>query len=94
MRSIYRLARTEIALQANISDVCARAGVAPCEDTVNGATPTIIIPHHTTQSISTTVHATTKLFVLFCSAQDDESADMNCLVFQAHCKNCKILPKH
>ena len=35
----------------------------------------------TMQNISTTVHATTKLFVLFCSAQDGESTDMNCLVF-------------
>ena len=29
----------------------------------------------------TTVHAMTKFFVLFCSAQDGESADMNCFVF-------------
>ena len=27
------------------------------------------------------IHATTKLFVLFCSAHDSEPADMNCLVF-------------
>ena len=37
--------------------------------------------HNITQNISTTVHAMTKLFVLFCSAHDSESADMNCLVF-------------
>ena len=41
----------------------------------------------THNNISTTVHATTKLFVLFCSAQDIESTDINCLVFWAHCKN-------
>ena len=44
-----------------------------------------------TQNISTTVHATTKLFVPFYSAQDGESTDMNCLAFWAHCKNGKIL---
>ena len=33
------------------------------------------------RGISTTVHATTKSFVPFCSAQDGESSDMNCLVF-------------
>ena len=44
-------------------------------------------------NISTTVHAMTKSFVLFCSAQDDESTDMNCLVFWVHCKNGKILMK-
>ena len=32
-------------------------------------------------NISTTVHAMTKSFVPFCSAQDGESTDMNCLVF-------------
>ena len=32
-------------------------------------------------NISTTVHAMTKPFVPFCSAQDGKSADMNCLVF-------------
>ena len=31
------------------------------------------------QNNSTTVHATTKLFVPFYSAQDGESTDMNCL---------------
>ena len=36
----------------------------------------------------------TELFVLFCSAQDGESTDMNCLVFGAQCKNGKILKKH
>ena len=41
--------------------------------------------------ISTTVHATTKSFVPFCSAQDAESVDINCLVFWAHYKNGKIL---
>ena len=35
----------------------------------------------------------TKLFVLFCLAQDGESADMNCLVFWAHFQNGKILTK-
>ena len=45
------------------------------------------------KNISTTLHDTTKLFVPFCSAQDGESADMNCLVFWAHCKNGKILMK-
>ena len=38
-------------------------------------------------NISTTVHATTELFVLFFLTQDGESADMNCLVFWAHCEN-------
>ena len=33
------------------------------------------------QNISTTVHATTKSFVTFCSAQNGESADINSLVF-------------
>ena len=36
----------------------------------------------------------TKSFVPFCSTQDGESTDMNCLVFRAHCKNGKILMKH
>ena len=31
--------------------------------------------------ILTTVHAAKKLFVPFCSAQDGESTDVNCLVF-------------
>ena len=35
----------------------------------------------------------TKLFVLFCLAKDGESADINCLVFSAYCKNGKILIK-
>ena len=39
------------------------------------------------KNISATIHARAKLFVLFCSAQDGESAGMNCLVFWAHCKN-------
>ena len=47
----------------------------------------------TMQNISITVHATTKLFVPFCSAQDGKSTDMNCLVFWAYCKNDKILAK-
>ena len=34
-----------------------------------------------------TIHAMTKLFVPFCSAQEGQSADMNCLVFWAHCEN-------
>ena len=46
------------------------------------------------RNILTTVHATTKLFVPLCSAQDGESDDMNCLAFWAHCKNGKILMKH
>ena len=33
------------------------------------------------KNISTTVHAMTKSFVPFCSAQDGESTDMNCSVF-------------
>ena len=33
------------------------------------------------QNISATVLAMMKLFVPFCSAQDSESADVNCLVF-------------
>ena len=45
-------------------------------------------------NILTTVHATTKSFVPFCSAQDGESTDMNCLVFYAHCENGKFLLKH
>ena len=40
--------------------------------------------------ILTTVLAMTNPFVPFCSAQDGESAVMNCLVFIAHCKNGKI----
>ena len=44
----------------------------------------LLTPH---DNISTTVHATTKSFAPFCSAQDGESTDMNCLVFWAHCKN-------
>ena len=35
----------------------------------------------------------TKSFVPFCSAQDGESTDMNCLVFLEHCKTGKILMK-
>ena len=42
------------------------------------------------QNNLTTVHAMTKLFVLFCSAQDGESVDMTSLVFWAHCKKHKI----
>ena len=33
------------------------------------------------KNISTTVHATTKSFVPFCSVQNGESNDINCLVF-------------
>ena len=33
------------------------------------------------KNILSTVHAMTKLFVPFCSAQDGESTDINCLVF-------------
>ena len=40
--------------------------------------------------ISTNVHAMTKSFVLFCSPQNGESTDMNCLVFGEHCKNAKF----
>ena len=47
-----------------------------------------------THNISTIVHATTKSFVLFCSAQDGEFTDMKCLMFWAHCKNGKIWTKH
>ena len=36
---------------------------------------------------STTIHATTKSFVLFCSAQDGENQHADCFVFLAHCKN-------
>ena len=36
------------------------------------------------KNISTTVHAMTKSFIPFCSAQDGEATDMNCLVFWAH----------
>ena len=39
--------------------------------------------------ISTTIHAMTKLFVPFCSAQDGESAEINYSVFWAHCENGK-----
>ena len=49
---------------------------------------------NTLKNISTTIHAMTKSFVPFCSAQDGESTDMNCLVFWAHCKNGKILMKY
>ena len=56
---------------------------------------------NTTHNISTTVHAMTKLFVPFCSAQDGESTDINCLeincleykLILANCKNGKILMK-
>ena len=41
----------------------------------------------TSQNISTTVHGTIKSLVPFCSAQDDESNDINCLVFWAQFKN-------
>ena len=34
------------------------------------------------------------LFVPFCSVQDGESTDINCLVFWAYCENGKILMKH
>ena len=44
-------------------------------------------------NILTTVHAMRQLFIPFCSAQDGESADMNCFVFWAHCENGKILTK-
>ena len=44
-------------------------------------------------NISTTVHATTKQFVPFCSAQDGEFTNTNCLMFQAYCKNGQILMK-
>ena len=50
--------------------------------------------HSKDVNILPTIHGMTKLFVPFCSAQDDESTDMNCLVFWAHCKNGKILTKH
>ena len=46
------------------------------------------------RNILTTVHAMTKLFVQFSSAQDGESTDMNCLVLCGHCENGKILMKH
>ena len=45
------------------------------------------------ECILTTVHAMTKSFVPFCSAQDGESTDMNCLVFWAYCENGKFLTK-
>ena len=38
-------------------------------------------PYLKPHNISPTVHAMTKLFAPFCSAQDGESADMKCLVF-------------
>ena len=34
-----------------------------------------------------------KLFVPFCSTQNGESTDMNCLVFWTHCKNSQIWMK-
>ena len=36
---------------------------------------------------STTIHAMTKSFVLFCPAQDGENQHADCFVFLAHCKN-------
>ena len=45
------------------------------------------------QNISASIHATTKLFVPFCSAPDGESDDMICLVFWVYCKNGKIWTK-
>ena len=46
-----------------------------------------------TRNISTTTLVMTTLFVPFCSAQDGESTDMNCMVFWELCKNGKILMK-
>ena len=43
-------------------------------------------------NISKTAQATTKSFLPYCSAQNDESNDINCLVFWAYCKNGKFLP--
>lgn len=37
------------------------------------------------------VHATTKLFGPFCSAEDSETADMNCLVFKHIVKRAETL---
>ena len=45
------------------------------------------------KNISATVHATTKSFALLSSAQDGESADMNCLVVWAQSKNAQISMK-
>ena len=45
------------------------------------------------RNISTTVHAMTKSFVSFYSAQDGESTDTSCLVFCANCENDKFLMK-
>ena len=45
------------------------------------------------ENILTTIHAMTKSFLPFCSAQDGESTDMNCLVFWTRCENGKILTK-
>ena len=50
--------------------------------------------HIKANNISTTVHAMTKSFVPFCSAQDGEFADINCLVFWAHWKNGEFWIKH
>ena len=50
--------------------------------------------HSTAYKYSPTIHAMTKLFVPFCSAQNNESTDMNCLVFWVHCKNGKIWTNH
>ena len=45
------------------------------------------------KNILATVHAMTKSFVQFCSAQDGESTGVNCLVFWAHCEIEKIVMK-
>ena len=46
-----------------------------------------------TKIILTTLHAITKSVVPFCSAQDGESIDVNCLVFWTFCKNGENQPK-
>ena len=56
---------------------CSIAEIFLCKNHKNPAFNSLTVTHN----ISTTVHATTKPFTLFCSAQDGESTDMNCLVF-------------
>ena len=43
-----------------------------------------------TGDATTTVHATTKSFIPFCSAQDGESADTNCLVVLSKLRKWQI----
>ena len=61
---------------------CVRACVRVCVSARDGSsTFSEVFVLSLYENILTTIHAMTKSFLLFCSAQDGESADMNCLVF-------------